>query len=75
MRQFKTKGIILREVYVGESDKILKIFTKLKGKISVSAKGSRKTKALWQQVVNYSLILIFNIFRQKLQYYTTNRYY
>jgi DNA repair protein RecO (recombination protein O) len=63
MRQFKTKGIILREVYVGESDKILKIFTKSKGKISVSAKGVRKHKSpliAGSQLFSYSDFLIYS---------------
>ncbi|HHW67300.1 DNA repair protein RecO [Defluviitalea raffinosedens] len=45
MEHIKSKGIVLKEINVGEADKILKIFTKLKGKISVSAKGARKSKS------------------------------
>jgi DNA repair protein RecO (recombination protein O) len=41
----KTKGLITKEIAVGESDKILKVFTKDKGKISISAKGSRKHRS------------------------------
>lgn len=63
MEYYKTKGIILKEVYVGEADKILKVFTKLKGKISVSAKGSRKNKshlAAGTQLFSYSDLLIYS---------------
>lgn len=38
------RGLILKETKVGEADKILTLLVKGVGKISVSAKGSRKTK-------------------------------
>jgi DNA repair protein RecO (recombination protein O) len=38
------RGLILREIKVGEADKILTILVKDVGKISVSAKGARRTR-------------------------------
>ncbi|NLK21443.1 MAG: DNA repair protein RecO [Epulopiscium sp.] len=62
MEHIKTKGIILKEIHIGEADKILKIFTKDKGKISVSAKGARKHKSRLSagtQLFSYSDFLIY----------------
>lgn len=42
MPYVKTKGIVAREVKVGESDKILTVVTEELGKISVSARGVRR---------------------------------
>lgn len=39
------RGIIIKEVFVGDSDKIITILCKDIGKISVSCKGSRKAKS------------------------------
>ena len=44
-RQIKTKGIVLREVKTGESDRILTILTPALGVISASAKGSQRFKS------------------------------
>ena len=62
MEHIQTKGIVLKEINVGESDKILKVFTKLKGKISVSAKGAKKNKshlAAGTQMFSYCDFLIY----------------
>jgi DNA repair protein RecO (recombination protein O) len=40
---YKTKGIILRRINLGEADRILTILTQNYGKIRVTAKGIRKT--------------------------------
>lgn len=40
------RGLILREVNIGEADKILTILVKDVGKISVSAKGARRTRGV-----------------------------
>ncbi|NLL70607.1 MAG: DNA repair protein RecO [Epulopiscium sp.] len=45
MQELKTKGLVLREVAVGEADKIITIFTEEQGKISVSARGARKPRS------------------------------
>lgn len=42
MRQFKVEGIILKRRNVGEADRILTVFTKQFGKISIKAVGVRK---------------------------------
>lgn len=41
-RTYKTEGIILKRINYGEADKILTVFTKHYGKITVIAKGIRK---------------------------------
>lgn len=42
MLTIKAKGIVLKEIYLKESDKIIIVFLKGYGKMSVSAKGARK---------------------------------
>lgn len=62
MEHIKTKGLVIKEINVGEADKILKVFTKLIGKISVSAKGARKPKshlAAGTQLFSYCDFLIY----------------
>ena len=41
-RTYKTEGIILQRLNVGEADRILTVFTKAQGKIRCIAKGVRK---------------------------------
>ncbi len=41
----KVRGIVIREIPVGESDKIITLLTKEKGKITLSARGARKPKS------------------------------
>ena len=43
-QQIKTKGVVLREVHTGESDRILTILTPQYGVISASAKSSQRLK-------------------------------
>lgn len=43
MPLIKTKGINIKSIKVGEADKIITLFTKELGKISVIAKGARRT--------------------------------
>ncbi|HHW49521.1 MAG TPA: DNA repair protein RecO [Clostridiaceae bacterium] len=45
MSFLKTKGIIIKEVNIGEADKIVTIFTKSNGKISASARGARRPRS------------------------------
>lgn len=45
MNSFKARGIVLKEIFVGESDKINILLLKEYGKISVSAKGARRAKS------------------------------
>lgn len=42
MRSYKTEGIIIKRVNLGEADRILTAFTKRHGKIRVLAKGVRR---------------------------------
>lgn len=42
MRSFKTEGIVIKRRNVGEADRLLTVFTKNHGKITVRAKGVRK---------------------------------
>ncbi|MBI2195434.1 MAG: DNA repair protein RecO [Candidatus Levybacteria bacterium] len=42
MRSFKTEGIVIRRRNVGEADRLLTVFTKHHGKITIKAKGVRK---------------------------------
>ncbi len=62
MSYIKTKGVVLKEVNVGEADKILTIFSKNKGKISGSAKGARRPKSTLvagTQLFCYSDLVLF----------------
>jgi len=62
MGYIKTKGIVLKEINVGEADKILTIFSKSKGKISGSAKGARRPKSrliAGTQLFCYSEFVLF----------------
>ncbi len=42
MRQFKTEGIIIKRRDIGEADRLLTVFTKDQGKITVRASGVRR---------------------------------
>lgn len=58
MRAFKTEGIVIKRKNFREADRILTIFTKNKGKISVKAKGVRKITSRRSphiELLNYSL--------------------
>ena len=62
MKEFKVRGIVLREVFVGEADKILTIFAKDYGKISVRARGARRSKSKFlagTQLFAYSDFIVF----------------
>lgn len=45
MRDYKTKGIVLRSIKLGEADKIITLFTEEQGKVAAVAKGVRRTKS------------------------------
>ncbi|MEN2777304.1 DNA repair protein RecO [Acetivibrio clariflavus] len=62
MSYIKTKGIVLKEMNVGEADKILTIFSKSKGKISGAARGARRPKSrliAGTQLFCYSEFVLF----------------
>lgn len=45
MSYVKTKGIVIKEINIGEADKIITIFTKSHGKVSASARGARRPRS------------------------------
>jgi DNA repair protein RecO (recombination protein O) len=45
MGLYKTEGVVLKSIKLEEADKIITIYSRSKGKISVVAKGIRKTKS------------------------------
>lgn len=62
MAYLKTKGIVLKEVYTGEADKIITILSKEHGKMSIFAKGARRPKSrliACTQFLCYSEFLLF----------------
>jgi DNA repair protein RecO (recombination protein O) len=45
MGYLNTRGIVIKEVNIGEADKIITVFSQTHGKISASAKGARRPKS------------------------------
>lgn len=43
MPSFKTEGVVLKRINLGEADKIVTVFTKTSGKLRLIAKGVRRT--------------------------------
>lgn len=59
----ETKGVVIRQTKYSESDKILTIFTKEKGKIQAIAKGARRPKSHLMgstEIFCYSDFLMYN---------------
>lgn len=57
MRTYKTEGIIIKRINVGEADRILTVFTRKGGKISIKASGVRRTSSRRSphiELLNYS---------------------
>ncbi|HDP69504.1 MAG TPA: DNA repair protein RecO, partial [Actinobacteria bacterium] len=42
---YKTKGVVLKSIKLGEADKIITFLTESHGKVSAVAKGVRRTKS------------------------------
>lgn len=62
MKQTKTEGIIIKRRNIGEADRILTIFTKTNGKISIKASGVRKItsrRASHIELLNESLLFLY----------------
>jgi len=62
MRNYKTEGIIIKRRNIGEADRILTVFTKKNGKISIKAPGVRKIKSKRSphiEVLNLSILSIY----------------
>ena len=63
MNLTKVRGIVLREAYCGEADKIITILTKEKGKKAVLAKGAKRPKSPFvagTQLFSYCDFLIYD---------------
>jgi len=68
MKSINVEGIVLRETKVGDSDKILTVFTKQLGKISVSVPNARGMKSKFTSAgvlsySNYTLICVKSGYR------------
>ena len=61
MKLVKIKGIVVGEQVYSESSKILKIFTKEYGIISVMSKGCRKIKSIFHEASNTLIYANFDI--------------
>lgn len=62
MSYLKTKGIVIREVNTGEADKVLTVFTRTNGKISMLARGARRPRSSMvagTQLLCYSDFVLF----------------
>ena len=61
MALIRTKGLVIRETYVGEADKILTLLTEDIGKVSVSARGARKNSrnSYGTQILTYGQYILF----------------
>ncbi len=62
MSLIKVRGIVLREAYCGEADKIITILTKEKGKIAISAKGAKRPQSPFMagtQIFSYCDFLLY----------------
>lgn len=63
MSYLKTKGIVIREVNTGEADKILTVFSRNRGRISVLAKGARRPRSsnsAGSQLLSYCDYVLFS---------------
>lgn len=62
MGYIKTHGVVIKEVNLGESDKIVTLFTKSHGKLSAYAKGVRRPKSALSagcQLLSYGEFLLY----------------
>lgn len=62
MRSYKTEAIVIKRKNYGEADRILTVFTKNKGKISIIAKGVRKInskRSSHVELLNHSMIGVY----------------
>jgi DNA repair protein RecO (recombination protein O) len=66
--QIKTDGLIIREINVGEDDRIVKILTRDNGVIQASAKGVRKFKSHCSAAVRLLCFSHFTLFRGREKY-------
>jgi DNA repair protein RecO (recombination protein O) len=66
MRSFRVEGIVIKRKDFGEADRILTVFTRHQGKISVVAKGVRKINSRRSAHVELLNHCILNIHEAKL---------
>ncbi|HPU21520.1 MAG TPA: DNA repair protein RecO [Thermoclostridium caenicola] len=61
MALIRTKGLVIKEVYVDDADKIITLMTENIGKISVSARGARKNgrQAYGTQILTYGQYILY----------------
>lgn len=62
MKIIKVQGVVIKEVNIGESDKIITIFTKKLGKIQAAAKGARRPQSRFiagTQFLSFSDFVLF----------------
>ncbi len=63
MAFLKTRGIVIKEVGVGEADKIITIFSRNRGRISALAKGGKRPKSklsAGSQLMSYGEYVLFS---------------
>lgn len=65
MSYVKTKGIVIKEVNIGEADKIVTIFARNQGKISALAKGARRPKSKLVACTQFLCYSDFVLFKGK----------
>ena len=66
MRSFKTEGIVIRRRNVGEADRLLTIFTKHHGKITVKAKGVRKISSRRSSHIELLNLVNLSLYRGRI---------
>lgn len=73
MRTYKTEGIILKRRNLGETDRILTVFSQIDGKIQVKAPGVRKItsrRAPHVEGLNLSIFSLYKSSRSSLAFVT-----
>lgn len=72
MSYIKSKGIVTKEVNVGEADKILTIISKSHGKISALAKGARRPRSKLIAGTQFLCYSNFVLFKGKSMYHVNS---
>ncbi|MEM4230347.1 MAG: DNA repair protein RecO [Candidatus Pacearchaeota archaeon] len=63
MRNYKTEGIVLKRTNIGESDRILTVFTQKFGKIQIKAPGVRKINSKRSAHIEPLNITLLNLYK------------
>ena len=69
MKLVKVKGIVIREVTYKDNDKIITILTDTLGKVSVIAKGAKKTNSPYLASSQYLVYSEFVLYQNTGYYY------